>query len=178
MLKNQNIFYISYSSKLPPRNLKPSTRSTTAPVDVNGAMFGPPIPVVHDQLICLAHIEGKVVVLAPHCQVSDFLPIGGLIVVGDQAYHCCVISKLNDGIGVMFGHAVVGEQGVQEETKHTPLRGPVLRISVAYVLLPNLTTWVWPVRKSRIQLQRVLFSPWVFSLLMSFVGTMVLNTEL
>jgi hypothetical protein len=36
-------------------------------------------------------------------------------------YHCCVVSKLNDGVGIMCGHAVVGEQGVQEGTKHTPL---------------------------------------------------------
>jgi hypothetical protein len=67
----------------------------------------------------LAHIEGEVV-LVSHSQVSDLLTI----VVGDQAYHCFVVSKLNDGIGVMFGHAVLGEQGVQEGTKYTPLRGP------------------------------------------------------
>ena len=88
------------------------------PVDVNGGLFGPPFPVVHNQLFCLDHIEGEIVILAPHCQFSDLLPIGCLIVVGDQAYHCCVVSKLNDGVGV------VGEQGVQEETKYTPLRGP------------------------------------------------------
>ena len=35
-----------------------------------------------------------------------------------------VVSKLNDGVGVVFGHAAVGEQGVQEGTKYTPLRGP------------------------------------------------------
>jgi hypothetical protein len=57
------------------------------------------------------------VVLAPHCQVSDLLPIDCLIVVGDQAYHCCVIRKLNDGVGVVIGLAVVGEQGVQEESR-------------------------------------------------------------
>ena len=34
-----------------------------SPVDVNGVLFGPPFPVVHDQLLCLAHIEGEVVVL-------------------------------------------------------------------------------------------------------------------
>ena len=34
-----------------------------------------------------------------------------------------VISKLNDGVGVMLSHTVVGEQGVQEGTKNTPLRG-------------------------------------------------------
>jgi hypothetical protein len=26
-----------------------------------------------------------------------------LIVVGDQAYHCCVVCKLNDGVGVIPG---------------------------------------------------------------------------
>jgi hypothetical protein len=88
------------------------------PVDVNGGLFGPPFPVVHNPRLCLAHNEGEVVVLAPHYQVSDFLPIGCIIVVG------CVVSKLNDGVKVMFGHTVVGEQGVQEGTKYTALSGP------------------------------------------------------
>ena len=48
----------------------------------------------------------------------------GVTVVGDQAYYCCVVSKLNDGVGVMLGHAVVGEEGVQEGTKHPPPRAP------------------------------------------------------
>ena len=54
----------------------------------------------------------------------------------------------------------------------------MLRISVADVLLPTLTTWEWPIRKPRIQLQREVFSPRVLSLVMSFVDTMVLNAEL
>ena len=54
----------------------------------------------------------------------------------------------------------------------------MLRISVADVLLPTLTTWRRPVRKSRNQLQREVFSPRVLSLVMSFVGTMVLNAKL
>ena len=54
----------------------------------------------------------------------------------------------------------------------------MLRISVADMLLPTVTTWGRPVRKSRIQLQRELFSSRVLSLLMSFEGTMVLNAEL
>jgi hypothetical protein len=33
------------------------------------------------------------------------------------------VGKLNDGVGVVRGHAVVGEQGVQEETEHAPLMG-------------------------------------------------------
>ena len=77
--------------------------------------------VVHNHLLFLDHVEGEVVVLAPHGHVSDLLPIGGFIVVGDQAYHCCVIGKL-DGIGVVPGHAVMSEQGVQEGTEHAPMR--------------------------------------------------------
>ena len=54
----------------------------------------------------------------------------------------------------------------------------VLRISVANMLLPTLTTWGRPVGKSRTQLQREVLSLRVRSLVMSFVGTMVLNAEL
>ena len=58
------------------------------------------------------------------------------------------------------------------------LGAPVLRISVADVLLPTLTTWQGPTRKSRIQAQREEFSPRIFSLVRTFEGTMVLNAEL
>ena len=54
---------------------------------VNGVMFGPPFPVVHNHLFRLAHVEGEVVVLAPQCQVSELIAIGCVIVVGDQAYY-------------------------------------------------------------------------------------------
>jgi hypothetical protein len=33
-------------------------------------------------------------------------------------------NKLNDGVGVVFGHTVVGEQGVRKWTKYIPLSGP------------------------------------------------------
>ena len=55
-----------------------------SPVDENGGVLGPPFSVVHNQLLCLDHIEGEDV-LVPHGQVSDLLPIGCLILVGDQA---------------------------------------------------------------------------------------------
>jgi hypothetical protein len=54
----------------------------------------------------------------------------------------------------------------------------VLLVNVADMVLPTLTTWGWPVRNYRIQLQREVFSPRVLSLKMSLVGTMVLNAEL
>jgi hypothetical protein len=100
-------------------------------------------------------------------------------VVYDQPYHSCVVSELNEGVGVVFGHAVMVEQGVQEGTEHTPLRGPCvedLRGSCVVTFPYHLGGQ--PVRKSRIQLQREGFSPRVLSLLMSFEGTMVLNSEL
>jgi hypothetical protein len=59
-----------------------------------------------------------------------------------------------------------------------PWGAPVLRINVADVLLPTLTTWRRPVRKSRIQLPREVFGPRFLSLVLSFEGTMLLNAEL
>ena len=57
-------------------------------------VLGPPFPVVHNHLLSLDHAEGEVVVLAPHMQVYDLLPICCLVVVSDQAYHCCVVCKM------------------------------------------------------------------------------------
>ena len=42
-----------------------------SPVNVNGGLFGPLFPVVHVQFLCLAHIEGEVVVLAMHAPLRD-----------------------------------------------------------------------------------------------------------
>ena len=61
-----------------------------------------PFPVVR-----FLDVEGETVVLAQHCQVPDPLPVGCLIAVCDQVYHRCVVSKLNDGVGVVRGHTVV-----------------------------------------------------------------------
>ena len=57
-----------------------------SPVDENGGVLVPLFPVVHNHLLCIDHVEGEVVVLAPHGQGSDFLPIGCLVIVGDQAF--------------------------------------------------------------------------------------------
>ena len=107
------------------------------PVDENGGMLVPLFPVVHNHLLCLDYVEGEVVVLTPHGQVSDLLPLGCLIVVGDQAYNCCVIGKLNDGVGVVPGRAVMSEQGVQEGTEHAPLRGPCVEDQRSRCVLIN-----------------------------------------
>ena len=86
--------------------------------------------------------------------------------------HC---SPIDENLGVLSPPFPVVHN---PQTEHAPLRVPVLRISVADVLLPTLTTWGQPVRNSRIQLQREVFSPKFLSLAMSFEGTMVLNAEL
>ena len=80
-----------------------------SPVDVDGGVLSPLSVIVYNQLLGMTDVEGQVVVLVPHCYVSDLLPVGCLITIGDQAYHCCVVSKLDDGVGHMRGHAVVGE---------------------------------------------------------------------
>ena len=48
----------------------------------------------------------------------------------------------------------------------------MLRISMAEVMLPTLITCRQPVRKSRIQLHREMFSPRVPGLVTSLEGTM------
>ena len=128
-----------------------------------GACSALPFPVVHEQLLGLADIEGEVVVLAPHCEVSDLIPIG----YRHQAYLHFLNSNLNEGVGVVCGHAVMGEQGV-----HTPLRDP--RVDVAWrrcCFLPSPpggspSESPGPSRKG------------ILSLVMSLEGTMGLNAEL
>jgi hypothetical protein len=62
--------------------------------------------------------------------------------------------------------------------EHAPLGASVLKVSMAEVMLPTLNTRWWHIRKSRIQLQREVFSQRVLSLVTSLEGIMVLNAEL
>ena len=72
----------------------------------------------------------------------------------------------------------MGEQGIQEGADHLPLWVPVLRIREGEVLFSTFTTCGQPVRKSRTQLHRAGFRPWVLSLMMILEDTMVLKSEL
>ena len=142
-------------------------------VDENGDVLGPLFPVVHNHLLCLDHVEREVVVLAPHGQVSDLLSLGCLVVVYDQAYHCCVIGKCN-GVGGEPGCTVMSEQGVQEGAEHPPLKGPCVedQRGGCGVYLPL------PPGGGPSGSQCLVFYPRVLSLLMSFEDTMALNAEL
>lgn len=82
-------------------------------------------------------------IMAQRCHGSDLL-----CVTGDQVDDGRVISKLNDDVGAVGGHAVVMNR------KHRiglPSGAPVLRVRVEDVVVPSRTAWGLPVRKLRVQ---------------------------
>jgi hypothetical protein len=156
------------------RNLKLSTSSIVGLSMWMGVCY---LCCLHDQLLHFVDIERGIIFLAPLHQVPNLLPVGCLIVVSNQAYHCCDVCKLDDLIGGVHRHADIGEQGVQERAEHAP-EATVLRISVVEVLLPTFSTWCRPVRKFRTRLHRAGFRPRALSLIIRLKGTMVLKNEL
>ncbi len=60
--------------------------------------------------------------LTPFSQVTHLLSVGRLIVVGDQAYHRCVVCKYDDDVGAVCCCTVVCVQGVQEWAEDAALR--------------------------------------------------------
>ena len=56
---------------------------------------------VHNCLLCFSDVEGMVVYLSPHHQSTYLLPGGHLVVVGNQAYYCRVVTELDDGVGTL-----------------------------------------------------------------------------
>ena len=51
-------------------------------------------PEVH--LLCFVDVEFEIIFLTPHSEGPHLLPLGHLSVVGNQAYHCSVVCKLDD----------------------------------------------------------------------------------
>ncbi len=62
------------------------------------------------------------VLLTPFSQGTPLLSVGHLIVVGDQAYHRCVICKFDDDVRGVCGCTVVCVQGVPEWAEDAALR--------------------------------------------------------
>ena len=82
-----------------------------------------PLPEVHNHLLSFADVKGGVVVLAPCSQVPYLLSVFSVIIVGDETQDGGVIRKLKDDVGVVSGHAITREQGVQQGTEYAALRG-------------------------------------------------------
>ncbi len=74
------------------------------------------------------------VLLTPFSQGSH-LSVGRLIIVGDQAYHRCVISKFDDDVGAVCGFTIMCAQGVQEWAEDTALRSTSVEDSVGCIAL-------------------------------------------
>ncbi len=62
------------------------------------------------------------VLLTPFSQGTRLLSVGRLIVVSDQAYYRCVVSKFDDDVGAVCGYTVMCVQGVQEWAEDAALR--------------------------------------------------------
>ncbi len=92
-------------------------------VDGDGCVFSALSPEIHHQLLGLVDVEWEVVLLAPFSQGTHLLSVGRLIVVGDQAYHRCVIGKFDDDVGAVCSCTVVCVQAVQEWAEDAALRG-------------------------------------------------------
>ncbi len=145
-----------------------------SPIDGDGGMsLFLLLPVVHNQLICFVQV-----VLVPRCQSSDLLSVGCLIVAGDQADDGHVVSKHDDSVGFMGGHAVMRQQGVHERCEHTALRGASVESQDGGCGGAYEHSLGQPVRKFRVQSHRTVLSLGSLSLMRSLEGTMVLNTEL
>jgi hypothetical protein len=81
-------------------------------------------PEVYDHLLHFVDVEGEVIYLAPLHQ-------GYIVVVGNQAYHCCVVCKLDDRVGSV---SWVNREYRRELSTH-PCGAPVVEVS-----LPTFTT--------------------------------------
>ncbi len=91
-------------------------------VDGDGCVFSALSPEIHHQLLGLVDVEWEVVLLTSFSQGTHLLSVGCFIVVRDQAYHRCVVSKFDDDVGAMCGCTVMCLHGVQEWAEDTDLQ--------------------------------------------------------
>ena len=84
--------HVSLSVMCTPRNLKLSTFSTTVPSMWIGGVLPLLFPDVHDHLLYFVDVECEFIFLTPHSEGPHLLPVGCLVVVGNQAYHCSVVT--------------------------------------------------------------------------------------
>ena len=61
------------------------------PIAVDRGVLPLLFPEVHDHLLCFVDVECEVIFLTPHSEGLHLLPVGRLVVIGNQAYHCSVV---------------------------------------------------------------------------------------
>lgn len=71
-------------------------------------------PEVHNNLLCLLHIQVEIVVLAPHGQAAHLTPVDCLIVVVDETHNTRVICQLDEEVRAGYRCAVVGQHCEEE----------------------------------------------------------------
>lgn len=67
-------------------------------------------PEVYNELLHLAAVKEQVFVSTPSSHMLYLLPVGCLIVFADEANHCCVVLKVDDGARSTYRFAVRGER--------------------------------------------------------------------
>jgi len=95
------------------------------PIDPERGVMAPLLLLsnVHNLLLGFEDVQVQFILLASRRQCIQLFQIGRLPVVGDQAYHHCVVRELNNDIGGMSGFAVVGVEVVEQRTQDTALGG-------------------------------------------------------
>lgn len=81
-------------------------------------------PEIHSNLFSFVDVEKQIVLLTPVDELLHLLSVCWVIVVFDEAHHCCVICKFDDVIRFKYGTAVVGHQREKHGGQHTSLRHP------------------------------------------------------
>lgn len=97
------------SSRCTPRNFTLLTLFTAAPLCRDLAR----LLEIDQHFFSFICIDGEVVGSAPHCKLLHLLPVRRLIIVSDEANHCCIICELDNVVGAGSGCTVVCEQAEQ-----------------------------------------------------------------
>ena len=97
-------------------------------VDEKWSMAGLLLPEVNNDLFGFVHIQDQVIFDTPGHQLLHLLPVSQVMVISDEAHHCCFVHKLHNVFGSSSWDAVVSHQREQQGAQDTALRGPVRRV--------------------------------------------------
>ena len=84
-------------------------------------MVGLVSPEVNDDLLSLAGVKCKAVILAPTCQLDYLIPVLHLVVTVYQSDNCGVVGELNNPVVVVDGCTIMSEQRVQPRAETAAL---------------------------------------------------------